>query len=36
MGKGRMRPLLEKMPIYIVDKDIGSLGAEEFVVRYIK
>jgi len=36
MAKGRMKTLLEKMPIFIVDQDVGILGAEEFVVRHIK
>ena len=36
MAKGRMKKLLAKMPIIIVDKDIGMLGAEEYVVRHIK
>lgn len=35
-SKGRMRELLEKMPVYIVDEEIGALGAEEFACRKIK
>lgn len=35
-AKGRMRGLLEKMPVYIVDQDVGALGAEEFVCRKVK
>jgi len=31
-----MKGLLEKMPVIIVDKDVGVLGAEEFAVRHIK
>jgi hypothetical protein len=30
-----MKGLLEKMPLIIVDAEIGILGAEEYVVRLI-
>jgi glucokinase len=33
--KGRMKPLLEKVPIFIVDANIGMVGAEEAASRMI-
>ena len=36
LRKGRMSALLEKVPIFIVDENIGILGAEEAALRLIE
>lgn len=36
LKKGRMRTLLEKVPIFIADDSIGLIGAEEAALRFIK
>ena len=35
LRKGRMKGLLEKVPIFIVDASIGMAGAEEAAMRLI-
>jgi glucokinase len=35
VNKGRMKPILEKMPIYLVDKNIRLIGAKEVAIRWL-
>ena len=35
LNKGRMRCLLEKMPIYILESNVGLIGAKEYALKWL-
>ena len=36
LDKGRLKPFMEKIPIFILNKEIGLYGAEEYSFRVLR